>query len=101
MKKGKLTPFFALGMQSETKVPKNGKQTVFPSRQFSSTPVGLGEGFLKKKIPTILEHPQYFPIIAPNDSYLFSQLKSALKGRRFCGASDIIKNATEELKRLS
>jgi len=32
---------------------------------------------------------------------LISRLKSALKGQRFCGASDIIKNATEELKWLS
>jgi hypothetical protein len=28
-------------------------------------------------------------------------LKSVLKGWRFCDATDIIKNATEELKRLS
>ena len=28
-------------------------------------------------------------------------MKSALKGWRFCDANDIIKNATEELKRLS
>jgi hypothetical protein len=50
MKKGKLTPFLASGMRSEAKVQKNGKQTGFPSRQCSSTPVGLGQGFLKKKI---------------------------------------------------
>jgi len=29
------------------------------------------------------------------------RLKSAMKGRRFCDATDIIKNATEELKSLS
>jgi hypothetical protein len=28
-------------------------------------------------------------------------MKSALKGRRFCDATDIIKNATEELKMVS
>jgi len=28
-------------------------------------------------------------------------MKSALKGRRFCDVSEIIKNATEELKRIS
>jgi hypothetical protein len=32
---------------------------------------------------------------------VFPQLKSALKGWSFCDATDIIKNATEELKRLS
>jgi hypothetical protein len=35
------------------------------------------------------------------DFYRFPPLKSALKGRRFGDASDIIKNAMEELKRLS
>jgi len=39
--------------------------------------------------------------LAPADFYLLPRLKSALKGRRFCDATDIIKNATEELKRLS
>jgi hypothetical protein len=32
--------------------------------------------------------------------HLFPWLKSALKGRRFCDATDIIQNAMEELKRL-
>jgi hypothetical protein len=35
------------------------------------------------------------------DYYLFLRLKSAFKGRRFCGATDIIKNGKYELKRLS
>jgi transposase len=48
-----------------------------------------------------MEHPPYSPDLAPVDFYLFPQLKSALKGRRFCDATDIIKNATDELKRLS
>ena len=50
---------------------------------------------------TTLEHPPYFPDLAAADFYLFPRLKSALKGRRFCDATDIIKNATDELKRLS
>jgi hypothetical protein len=33
--------------------------------------------------------------------YVFPRLKSALKEWSFCDATDIIKNATEELKRLS
>jgi hypothetical protein len=32
---------------------------------------------------------------------MFPRLKSALNRRRFCDATDITKNATEELKRLS
>jgi hypothetical protein len=48
----------------------------------------------------ILEHPPYCPDLATADVCLFPLLKSALKGRRFCYATDI-KNATKELKRLS
>jgi len=47
-----------------------------------------------------MEHPPYSPNLAPANFYLSPRLKSALKGRRFCDATDI-KNATEELKRLS
>jgi len=39
--------------------------------------------------------------MAPADFYLFPRLKLIFKGQRFCDATDIIKNATEELKRLS
>jgi hypothetical protein len=48
-----------------------------------------------------MEHPPYSPNLAAADFYLFPQLKSALKGRRFCDVTEIIKNVTEELKRLS
>jgi len=34
----------------------------------------------------------------PADFYLFPRMKSAWKGRHFCDATDIIKNAMEELK---
>jgi hypothetical protein len=54
--------------------------------------------FLAKKIVTTLERPH--TQLAPSDFYLFSRLKSTLKGRRFCDANNIIKNATEELKSL-
>jgi len=40
------------------------------------------------------------PGLAPADIYLFSRLKSTLKGLRFEDATDIIKNATEELKSI-
>jgi len=45
--------------------------------------------------------PPYSPGLAPVPFYLFPGLKSALKVWRFCAASDLIKNATEELKMLS
>jgi hypothetical protein len=47
---------------------------------------------------TTLEQSPYSPDLAPADFYLFPQLKSALKGRRFSDAADIIKNATESWK---
>jgi hypothetical protein len=46
---------------------------------------------------TKLEHS---PDLAQADFYLFRLIKLALKGWRFCDVIDI-KNATEELKRLS
>jgi hypothetical protein len=77
------------------------QQLVSPSQQCSSTPVGFGQGFRskKKKVKT-LEHP-HSPDLAPAEFNLFPRLKSSLKGRYCFDASDIIKNATEELKRLS
>jgi hypothetical protein len=57
--------------------------------------------FLAKDNVTILEHSQNSPDLVPGNFYLLSALKSALKGRSFYNATDIIKNAMEELKRLS
>jgi len=59
------------------------------------------EFILANKYVTALSHPPYSPHLDPADFYLFPRLKSAVKGRRFCYATDIINNATEELKRLS
>jgi hypothetical protein len=56
---------------------------------------------LAKNNVSTLEHPPHSSGPPPADFYLFSRLKSALKKRHFCDAPDIIKNATEELKRLS
>jgi hypothetical protein len=61
----------------------------------------LVKDFVGKNNVTTLEHPPYPPDLPAVDFYLFSGLKSAMKGRRFCDATDIIKNATEGLKRLS
>jgi hypothetical protein len=77
---------------------KKNQQMVSPSRQCSGTPVDLGKGFLAKDNVTTLEHSPCSPDLVPADFYLFPRLKPALKGRRFCVTTDIIKNATEELK---
>jgi hypothetical protein len=43
----------------------------------------------------------FSPNLAPANFYLFPPLKSVLKGRRLCDATDIIEDATEKLRRLS
>ena len=57
--------------------------------------------FLSKNKATKLELSPFSPDLAPADYCLFAQLKSALNGRRFCDPTDITKNATEELKRVT
>jgi len=61
----------------------------------------LVKDFVAKKNVTTLEPSTHSLDLAPADFYLFPGQKSALKIRRSCAASPIIKNATEELKRLS
>ena len=57
--------------------------------------------FLAKNNVTTLEHLPYSPDLPAPDFNLFPQLKSALMGWHICGATDIMKNAAEELKRLA
>jgi len=40
-----------------------------------------------------LQYPLYCPDLTACDFYLFPRMKLALKGRRFCGVSDIIRKA--------
>ena len=74
------------------------QELVSSARQCSSTPVGFGLEFLSKEQH---DNTEASPDLAPADFYLFPLLKSPLKGRRFGDATDTIKNATKELKRLS
>jgi len=48
-----------------------------------------------------MEYPQHSPDMVPAEFYLLLHWNQHLKGRRFCDAADIIKSATEELKRIS
>ena len=88
-----------LGMRSEGNALKNGE----PTDSFSSTTMLQHTSRFWSRIShqRTLEHPPYSPDLAPADFYLFPRLRSALKGRRLFDATDIINNATEELKRLS
>jgi hypothetical protein len=77
------------------------QQLVSTSRQCSSSPVCFGSGFLSKDECNSTGASPILPDLAPAEFYLLLRLKSASKGRCFCADTDIIKNATEELKRLS
>jgi hypothetical protein len=56
---------------------------------------------LAKNNVTTLEHLPHSPDLAAAEFYMFHQLKLVLKRPNVCDATDIIKNATGELKRLS
>jgi len=73
-------------MRSEENAPKSGEPTI----RFSFTTR------LQLTSDLTLEHPPYSPDLAADDLCLFPGLKSTC-----CVASDAIKNATEDLKRLS
>jgi hypothetical protein len=61
----------------------------------------LVQDVLTKDNVTKLQCLQYSPDIAATDFYMFLRLKSALKGQHFCHDTDIFRNETEELRRLS
>jgi hypothetical protein len=69
------------------------QQLVSPSHQCCSTPVGFDERYLSKEQCNNTE--------ALPDFYLFTRLETISKRWRFCDTTEIIKNATGELKRLS
>jgi hypothetical protein len=62
-------------------------------------PVFVKDAMAKKDMTT-LKHLPYSPNLVPDNFYLSPRLTLALKGWRFCDATDIIKNAAEMLKRL-
>jgi hypothetical protein len=63
----------------------------------------LVKDFLANNNVTTQERPSSSPDLTSADFYLFYRLKSALKGWRwrFCDITDIIKNAIEDLERIS
>ena len=76
------------------------QKLVSPSRKCSSTPLGFGQEFHSKKQCDNTGPSPISPELVPADFYLLTGLKTTLKGRRFCDATDILMNTTEELKRL-
>jgi len=57
----------------------------------------LVRNFLEKNEKTTVPQLPYSPDLAPADFFLFPQLKSTLKGRRFDTFDEIQKNSTKEL----
>jgi hypothetical protein len=56
--------------------------------------------FLAKKSIMKLDHPPYYPDLAPCDFWLFPKLKTALKGHRFPDIADIQGHATIVLQSI-
>ena len=55
---------------------------------------------LVKKQITALDHPPYFPDLAPCDFWLFPMLKAVMKGTHFLSLEEITASVTRKLKRL-
>ena len=62
---------------------------------------GFVKDFLEKNNVKTLEDLPYSPGMPTAHFHMFHRKKLALKGREFCDVTDIIKNSTEELKKLS
>ena len=56
--------------------------------------------FLAERNIATLEHPSYFPDLAPRDFFLFPKIKSVLKGTHFSDIDSIKKAVTTELKKI-
>jgi transposase len=56
--------------------------------------------FLTKYETTVVPQPPYSPDLAPADFFLFPQLKSSLKGRRFQTIEEIEENWTRDLRTI-
>jgi len=56
--------------------------------------------FLTKHETAVVPQPPYSPDLAPADFFLFPQLKSSLKGRRFQTIKEIEENWTRDLRAI-
>jgi hypothetical protein len=61
----------------------------------------LVKDFLAKNNVTTLKHPPDSPDLTAADFYLFPQLQAAMELRRFRHITDIIKNVTERLSKMT
>ena len=70
---------------------------VASSRQHACSRITSHAEFLAKLQITQVTQPLYTPDLAPYDFWLFSKLKSPLKGRRFQIVNEIQENTTRQL----
>jgi len=56
--------------------------------------------FLTKHEGTIVSQPPYAPDLAPGDFFLFPNLKSSLKGRRFQAVEEIAESSIQDLRAI-
>jgi hypothetical protein len=91
-----------LGDAVRRKLPKKWSTNIWFLLHNAPTHLSvLVNDFLENKKVTALEHLPYSPDLVTAEVYLLPQLRSALKARGFCDATDNNKNAMKELKRLS
>jgi hypothetical protein len=60
----------------------------------------LVRDFLTRTDTTVISQPPCSPDLAPADVFLFSKLKSTLKGRRFDTAEEIKGNSLRDLQAI-
>ena len=58
------------------------------------------QAFLAKNRPPLVRQAPYSPDFAPCDFWLFPELKTTLKGRRFQSREEIMKKMTKELRSI-
>jgi len=61
----------------------------------------LIRSYLAKHQTSVMPHPPYSPDLAPADFFVFSKLKTTLKGRRFQTIEEIQENAIRELRTIT
>ena len=96
--------FVALLMKLyKKKTPRKmeNQELVFNAPQCSITPVSFSQGFLSTKQRNKIVASPILSWPASTWFLLVPWTETSIEGRHFCDVTDIIRNATEELKRLS